>query len=63
MEAYKKPARWADPAGRLFPYPVGFTAPPHDISEAPGRAKEIYRIALPHYEHMHARRLTAAAAE
>ena len=35
MTAYKKPARWADPANRLFPYQVGFTAPPHDFDAAP----------------------------
>ena len=34
-----------------------------DISEGPDRVKGIYRIALAHYEHMHAHRLTAAAAE
>ena len=25
---YRKPERWADPANKLFPYQVGFTAPP-----------------------------------
>ncbi len=33
-----------------------------DVSDAPDRVKEIYEIALPHCEHMHAHRLTAAAA-
>ena len=32
---YRKPARWADPAKKLFPYQVGFTAPPHDFDAAP----------------------------
>ena len=31
-----------------------------DISEAPDRVKEIYEIVLPHYERLHAHRLTAA---
>lgn len=35
LTVYKKPARWADPANRLFPYQVGFTAPPHDFDAAP----------------------------
>ena len=30
-----KPERWADPANKLFPYQVGFTAPPHDFDAAP----------------------------
>ncbi|MEM6550440.1 MAG: hypothetical protein AAF713_22365 [Pseudomonadota bacterium] len=30
-----KPARWKDPASKLFPYQVGFTAPPHDFDGAP----------------------------
>lgn len=29
-----------------------------DISEAPDRVKEIYDVALPHYEHLHKARLT-----
>ncbi|MEM8698789.1 MAG: hypothetical protein AAGF44_06430 [Pseudomonadota bacterium] len=32
---YEKPARWADPANKLFPKQVGFTAPPHDFDAAP----------------------------
>ena len=32
---YRKPERWADPAKKLFPYQVGFTAPPHDFDAAP----------------------------
>ena len=31
-----KPAKWADPAKKLFPHQVGFTAPPHDVDAAPG---------------------------
>ena len=30
-----KPERWKDPANKLFPYQVGFTAPPHDFDAAP----------------------------
>lgn len=30
-----KPARWAEPANKLFPHQVGFTAPPHDFDAAP----------------------------
>jgi hypothetical protein len=30
-----------------------------DITEAPDRVKEIYEIVLPHYEHLHAHRLTS----
>lgn len=30
-----KPKRWTDPANKLFPYQVGFTAPPHDFDAAP----------------------------
>lgn len=33
--AYERPARWADPANKLFPYQVGFTSPPHDFDAAP----------------------------
>lgn len=33
--AYVKPARWKDPAMKLFPHQVGFTAPPHDFDAAP----------------------------
>lgn len=32
---YTKPARWKDPANKLFPHQVGFTAPPHDFDAAP----------------------------
>ncbi len=32
---YVKPERWKDPANKLFPYQVGFTAPPHDFDAAP----------------------------
>lgn len=35
MSDYKKPARWSDPAKKLFPHQVGFTAPPHDFDAAP----------------------------
>ncbi|MEM7293004.1 MAG: sulfotransferase family protein [Pseudomonadota bacterium] len=31
-----------------------------DISDAPERVKELYAAALPHYEHMHAHRLSAS---
>ncbi|MDX1576617.1 MAG: hypothetical protein R3285_10515, partial [Kiloniellales bacterium] len=34
-EGYRKPERWADPAKKLFPHQVGFTAPPHDFDAAP----------------------------
>jgi maleate cis-trans isomerase len=30
-----KPERWENPANKLFPYQVGFTAPPHDFDAAP----------------------------
>ena len=30
-----KPERWNDPAKKIFPYQVGFTAPPHDFDAAP----------------------------
>ncbi len=29
-----KPERWKDPANKLFPHQVGFTAPPHDFDAA-----------------------------
>ena len=29
-----KPERWKDPGNKLFPYQVGFTAPPHDFDAA-----------------------------
>ena len=32
---YAKPERWRDPANKLFPHQVGFTAPPHDFDAAP----------------------------
>ncbi len=32
---YQKPERWADPAKKLFPHQVAFTAPPHDFDAAP----------------------------
>lgn len=35
MNNYKKPKRWSDPKNKLFPYQVGFTAPPHDFDGAP----------------------------
>ncbi len=35
MADYKKPERWGDPQSKLFPYQVGFTAPPHDFDAAP----------------------------
>jgi len=31
-----------------------------DITDAPGRVKEIYETVLPHYQHLHAHRLSAA---
>ncbi len=30
-----KPERWNDPAKKIFPHQVGFTAPPHDFDAAP----------------------------
>ncbi len=60
MEWPVKPERWADPANKLFPYQVGFTAPPCDFDAAPS---DFLRIApdtvgvhgrmlhLPGYEH------------
>lgn len=30
-----KPERWSDPAKKLFPHQVGFTAPPHDWDAGP----------------------------
>lgn len=35
MPRYLKPARWKDPANKLFPHQVGFTSPPHDFDAAP----------------------------
>ena len=55
-----KPERWANAANKLFPYQVGFTAPPYDFDAAPS---DFLRIApesvgvhgrmlhLPGYEH------------
>ncbi len=31
MPDYRKPERWADPANKLFPHQVGFTAAPSDF--------------------------------
>ena len=39
-----KPARWHDPAHKLFPYQVGFTAPPKDWDAAPS---DFLRISPP----------------
>ena len=35
MSAPIKPAKWSDPAKKLFPHQVGFTAPPMDFDAAP----------------------------
>lgn len=35
MADYIKPAKWADPAKKLFPHQVGFTCPPHDYDAGP----------------------------
>ena len=35
MSTYTKSEHWADSANKLFPYQVGFTAPPHDFDAAP----------------------------
>ncbi len=35
MPDYVKPERWSRPTSKLFPYQVGFTAPPHDFDAAP----------------------------
>lgn len=35
MTRYRKPERWSNPKNKLFPYQVGFTAPPHDFDAAP----------------------------
>ena len=55
-----KPERWKNPKNKLFPYQVGFTAPPHDFDAAPS---DFLRIApetvgvhgrmlhVPDYEH------------
>jgi maleate cis-trans isomerase len=56
-EGYRKPARWADPAKKLFPYQVGFTAPPHDFDAAP---TDFLRIA-PQSVGAHGRMLHAPA--
>lgn len=34
-KAPPKPERWSDPANKIFPHQVGFTAPPHDFDAAP----------------------------
>lgn len=39
-----KPAKWHDPAHKLFPYQVGFTAPPKDWDAAPS---DFLRISPP----------------
>lgn len=39
-----KPERWADPANKLFPHQVGFTAPPMDFDAAPS---DFLRISPP----------------
>ena len=33
--SYVKPKKWKDSSVKLFPYQVGFTAPPHDFDAAP----------------------------
>lgn len=33
--SYQKPAKWNNPAVKLFPHQVGFTCPPHDYDAAP----------------------------
>ena len=35
MPTYQKPAKWNNPAVKLFPHQVGFTSPPHDFDAAP----------------------------
>jgi len=35
VSATSKPERWSDPASKIFPHQVGFTAPPHDFDAAP----------------------------
>jgi maleate cis-trans isomerase len=35
LNTYRKPGRWSDTASKLFPFEVGFTAPPHDFDAAP----------------------------
>ena len=35
MSNYTKPKKWRDAKVKLFPYQVGFTAPPHDFDAAP----------------------------
>ena len=57
MAVYKKPARWADPANRLFPYQVGFTELPHDFDAAP---TDFLRMA-PEGVGVHGRMLTPGA--
>ncbi|SVD91320.1 uncharacterized protein METZ01_LOCUS444174, partial [marine metagenome] len=35
MDTYTKPAHWAEPKNKLFPYQVGFTCPPYDWCAGP----------------------------
>ena len=35
MSNYTKPAHWAEPKNKLFPYQVGFTCPPYDWCAGP----------------------------
>ena len=35
MSSYTKPAHWAEPKNKLFPYQVGFTCPPYDWCAGP----------------------------
>ena len=62
---YKKPVRWADPKSKLFPYQVGFTAPPHDFDAGPSDFLRISpetvgvhgrMLHVPGYEHQLAQR-------
>ena len=55
-----KPERWHNPDNKLFPYQVGFTAPPHDFDGAPSdflrmspRSVGVHgrMLHLPGYEH------------
>ncbi|MEM7222845.1 MAG: hypothetical protein AAF495_07705 [Pseudomonadota bacterium] len=51
-----KPARWSNPANKLFPHQVGFTGPPHDFDSAPS---DFLRMA-PETVGVHGRLLHAA---
>ncbi len=42
---YQKPARWYEPANKIFAKQVAFTAPPHDFDAAPS---DFLRMAAPH---------------